>query len=90
LKLSTFAPSASPRLRQHRLHHVAVHIGEAVVAALELVGEALVVNAGEVQHRRLEIVDVDFVLDGVVFSLSAANGESPTPPSPIGWERGWG
>jgi len=24
------------------------------------------------------------------FSLSASFGESPTPPSPIGWERGWG
>ena len=22
--------------------------------------------------------------------LSASIGESPTPPSPIGWERGWG
>src|SRR5712692_10833290 len=23
-------------------------------------------------------------------SLSSSNEESPTPPSPIGWERGWG
>jgi hypothetical protein len=69
-----------------------MHVGEAVMAALELVGEAFVINAEEVQHGGLEIVDVDFVLDGVVFSLSAANGENSFSalgrcPSPIGWER---
>ena len=42
-----------------------MHVGQPVVAALEFVGEAFVVNAEEVQHGRLEIVDVDFVLDGV-------------------------
>ncbi len=40
-----------------------MHVSEPVVAALELVGEAFVVNAEEVQHRGLEIVDVDFVTD---------------------------
>ena len=29
-------------------------------------------------------------LSAVRNSLSASIGESPPPPSPIGWERGWG
>ena len=35
-----------------------MHVGEAVVATLEFVGETFVVDAEEVQHRGLEIVDV--------------------------------
>src|SRR3954469_21462802 len=35
-------------LRQHRLHHLSMHIGEPVVAALEAVDEALMVNAHQV------------------------------------------
>ena len=45
---------------------MAVHVGQAVVAALELVRQLLVVDAEQVQDRRLEVVDVDGVLGDVV------------------------
>ena len=38
-----------------------MHVGQAEVAALELVGQPLVVDAEQVQDRRLEVVDVDRV-----------------------------
>src|SRR4051812_20973020 len=46
-------------------HHAAVHVGEAEIAALEAVGEPLVVEAELVEERGVEIVDVDGVFDGV-------------------------
>ncbi len=49
-------------LCQDSLHHLAVDVGEAVVAALEAVGELLVVEAEEVEDGGLEVVDVDGVL----------------------------
>jgi len=53
-----------------------MHVGEAVVAALEFAGEAFVIDAEEVQHRGLEIVDADFVFDGVeAFPSSPRGGE---------------
>ena len=41
-------------------------IGESEVAALEAVGEALVVHAQDVQDGGLEIVDVDGVLGDAI------------------------
>ena len=49
-------------LRQNLLHHLAVHVGQAVVAALEAVGQPLVIEAEQVQDRGLQVVDVDLVL----------------------------
>ena len=46
-----------------------VHVGQAEVAALEAVGQPLVVDAEQVQHRGVQVVDVDDVLDGVVAEL---------------------
>ena len=48
---------------QHLLHHPAVHVGQAEVAAGVAVGQLLVVEAEQVQHRRVQVVDVDLVLD---------------------------
>ena len=48
-----------------------MNIGEAELAALEAEGEAFVIDAHEVHDRRLEIVDVDFVLHGVETELIA-------------------
>ena len=59
----------STRLRQQGLHDVAVHVGEAVAAALVLERELLVVDAQQVQQRRLEVVDVHRVADDVVAEL---------------------
>src|SRR3954452_8020312 len=51
-------------LSQHLLNHVPMHVGQPEVAALEAVGELLVIEAEEVEDRGLEVVDVVFVLDG--------------------------
>ena len=45
------------------------HVGQPEVAALEAVGQPLVVDAEQVQHRGVQVVDVDDVLDGVVAEL---------------------
>ena len=42
-----------------------VHVGQAEVAALVAVGQPLVIEAEQVQDRRLQVVDVDRVLDDV-------------------------
>ena len=39
-----------------------MHVGQAVVAALEAVGQLRVVEAEQVQDRGLQVVDVDLVL----------------------------
>ena len=64
-------------LCQNTFHHLAVYISETVAAALEFVGEALVVDAEEVQQRSLKIVDVDGVLSGVhAESVAGAVGDA--------------
>jgi uncharacterized protein YjlB len=51
-----------------------MHVGEAVVAALEFAGELLVVNAGAAHHSSQEIASLDFVLVGMAarFMVHAA------------------
>ena len=46
-------------LSKNILHHMPVHVGQPVVAALVLVRELRVVDAQQVQDRRLQVVDVD-------------------------------
>ena len=46
-------------LRQQFAHDLAVDVGEAEVAAGVAEGEALVVEAEEVEDGRLQVVDVD-------------------------------
>jgi len=43
-----------------------MHVGQAEVAALEFVSQSFVVNAEQVQQRRLKVVDVDGIFGGVV------------------------
>ena len=43
-----------------------MHIGQAEVAALEFVGELGVIYAEAVQNGRVQIVDVDWIIDDVV------------------------
>jgi len=49
--------------RQQALDHLAVEVGEAEIAALEAVGQLGVVEAQEVHERRVQVVDVNLVLD---------------------------
>ena len=53
-------------LGDNLFYDLAVHIGESEIAALEPVREFLVVDAEEVEHGRVHVVDVDDVLDRVV------------------------
>src|SRR5260370_13568170 len=57
--------------------HLAVDVGKAVIAALEAVGQLLVVQAEQVQNGRLEVMDVDRILDDVIAQLvSCAEGQA--------------
>ena len=48
--------------REDVLHHVPLDIREAEIAACIFVGQLFVIHAEQVQERRVQIVDVDFVL----------------------------
>ena len=52
-----------------------MHVGEAEVATMKMVGQLLVVKAQQVEDHGLEIVHVDFV---------AGNGESQLVRLPVG------
>ena len=49
-------------LRQQLLHQFTVHICQAEVAALETIREFRVIETEQVENRRVQVVDVDFVL----------------------------
>src|SRR5262249_6117572 len=51
--------------RQDALDHVAMHVGEAEVAPAVAERQLLVVDAHQVQDRRVQVMDVDAVLYGV-------------------------
>ena len=55
----------SPLLSQQRLYHFAVNVGEAKIAPLEPIGQPGMVQTEQVENRRVQIVNVDFVFDGV-------------------------
>ena len=57
--------------RQNLVDHSAMHVGQAEIAALEFVGQAFVVDAEQMPHRRLEVVD------GVFGRLGCADGATP-------------
>jgi len=63
--------------RQNILHHLPVHIRQPEPTPLEFESEALVVDAHQVQHGRLEIVHMDRVAFDVVTEIVGfAVGES--------------
>src|SRR5215211_495547 len=75
-------PSFPAASRQQGLNHLAVHVGQAEVAALEAEGQLLVVDPKQVQQRRLEVVDVDGVLGDVVAEVVACVvGKAPLRPA---------
>ena len=72
-------------LRNDVMDYFAVDVGQAEVAAGVAVGEFFVVEAEELEHGGVEVVDVDTVLDGLesefvggavdVSAFNAASGE---------------
>src|SRR4051812_21380558 len=70
-------PPHGDGLRQDPLDDRAEDVGEAVVAALVLVGQPLVVDAQEGEDRGVEVVDVDAVGgDAVAERVGRAVGEA--------------
>lgn len=70
-------------LGQNCFHHGAGNIGEAEVTTLESVGEFLVLDAKQMHHCRMEIIDLDRVFDHgetqfVCFAMNNAWLDSPT------------
>ena len=62
-QLTPGTPSVSDR--KDFTDDVAVDVGEAIVAPAVPVRQSLVIEAHDVQDRRVQVVDVDFVFDGV-------------------------
>ena len=50
-------------LREDLLHHLAMHVGQAEVAALVAIGQPRVVDAQQVQDRGVQVMDVDGVAE---------------------------
>src|SRR4051794_16047740 len=59
-----FARRGRAGSREQLADHLALDIGQAEVAPLEAIGQLRVLQAEQVQDGRLEVVDVDPVLDG--------------------------
>ena len=57
-----FSPIEQFFLHEDVLHHIPVHIGETVIAAAMPVGEAGMIDAEQMEYRRVKIVHVHFVL----------------------------
>src|SRR5437868_1158711 len=53
-------------LRQDVLHNLAVHVGQAEMAALELVGQLEMVDAQAAKNRGLKVMHMDGIGDHVV------------------------
>ena len=49
---------------EYFLHHSPMHVRQTVVPAAVAVGQFLVIQAHQMQNRRVQVVDVDLVLDG--------------------------
>src|SRR5262245_12517886 len=54
------------------MHRITANVRQAEVAAAEIVGEALVVNAEAVEDGGVEVIDVDGVLGDVVAEVIGA------------------
>src|SRR5688572_12345544 len=52
--------------REHFGHHAAVHVRQPALDAVVVEGQALVVDAEQVEHRGVQVVDRSHVLDSLV------------------------
>src|SRR6185369_18019597 len=57
------------RSSKQTLDDLAVHIGQAKMAALKFEGQTFMIDAEQVQNRRLQIENADRVGDGVVAEI---------------------
>ena len=70
------------RSRHRRLHHLTRHVGQALVAAGVAEGQLLVIEAQQVQDRRVEVVDDDRVLHRVQAELVGRADRRVRPSTP--------
>jgi hypothetical protein len=76
------APEYAGWLCQDGANDFSVDVGQAVVAALEFVGELMMVDSQAVQDCGVEVVDVDRVADDIVaVVVGFAVGDSATDAS---------
>ena len=66
VRLQSLCFTRTLHLRQNLRHHIPADVRQPEMAALELVGQLLVVDAQAVQDRGVQVVDVDRVVDDVV------------------------
>ncbi len=73
------------------LHHLAGHISQPERAAVVLEGKPLVIEAHEVEHRGVQVVDVDLALDTEVTKVVRRAMAMPpfTPPPAIHIVNAW-
>ena len=65
-KAISYQTDGAVALRQHRLHHLAEHIRQPVMSALELEGELCVIDAEAVEDGRVQVVHIDGIARDVV------------------------
>ena len=60
---ASFSPSPiATRLRQHLFHHFALHVRQAHVASAREVGQQGVIQAQQMQNRRVQVMNVPFAV----------------------------
>src|SRR5580698_2064837 len=64
-----YAGAVARALGNDLVCHLAVHVGQSHVARAEAEGEFFVVQAEQVEHRRVEVVHLELVLDRIVAVL---------------------
>src|SRR5439155_3547235 len=63
-KARNLIPKAT--LGQDALDHLAVHVGQAHIAAAEAEGELLVIDAEQAEHGGMQVVNLHLVVDDIV------------------------
>ena len=66
------------------MHDIAGHIGKSEIAALESVDQLFVIDAQQMQHRGVQVVDFDLVLDRVVAELIGRPVHDAAPDAAAG------
>jgi hypothetical protein len=41
-----------------------MHIGQAIIATAEVIGQLLMIEAEQMEHRSVKVMDMDFAIDG--------------------------
>src|SRR5579884_4364314 len=76
--------------RQQLLHDLPMHVRQAEVAALEAVGQLRVIEAQQMQEGRVQVVDVDLVLDHVEAEVVGLAQRQARPEAAAGHPNGEG